>query len=322
MRVGQTVVAVNAHPDDEAILMGGTLARASAQGHRVILITATDGDAGPTSANRGEQGASPASPGAGDVLGARRLAELAASAAALGAHEVIDLGYADSGMGPAALPPQGNRARLHTVPIEAAAARVADIAATRGADVLIGYDRAGGYGHRDHVHVHHIARRAAQISGTRRLLEATAPREPILRALAVLDRLRLLGDFDPQQWAGAFTPKAQITHRVDVRDYLPAKRAALQAHVSQAVSEPVDLGTSLADQGSSGASAATRGTGMGGDARTLARVLGLPGPVFTRLLGREFFVEPFRRHPRPSVQRAFDDIVGADIVGAGGGGGT
>ncbi|MGB3186025.1 MAG: PIG-L family deacetylase [Ornithinimicrobium sp.] len=291
---------MNAHPDDEAILMGGTLARMSAQGHRVILVTATDGGAGPADgSNDGIDSDSTPSSLARD-LGTRRLTELHASAAALGAAEVIDLGYADSGMGPADLPVQGEHQRLHTVPIETAAARVADIVTSRSADLVIGYDRAGGYGHRDHVQIHHIVRRGVQLSSedptaathnaghlsaAPRLIEATAPREPILRALKVLHRLRLLGDFDPQEWAGAFTPRAQITHRVDVRDHLRAKRAALAAHASQAAIDS-----------------------------TFARVLALPGPVFARLLGREFFIEPARRLPRPSSQDAFEDLVGSDMM--------
>ncbi len=273
--------------------MGGTLARMSAEGHRVILVTATDGGAGPTDVVSGT--ASDRSPSAlSRDLGVRRLTELHASAAALGAAEVIDLGYADSGMGPADLPAQGERQPLHTVPIDRAATRVADIVTSRSAELVIGYDSAGGYGHRDHVQIHHIVRRAVQLSSDDRtaaqhsavpfsapprLIEATAPREPILRALEALARFRLLGDFDPQEWARAFTPKAQITHRVDVRNHLRAKRAALAAHASQAA---VDS--------------------------TLARVLALPAPLFTRLLGREFFIEPARGLPRSSHRAAFADV--------------
>ncbi|MGB5951785.1 MAG: PIG-L deacetylase family protein [Ornithinimicrobium sp.] len=260
------MVAVNAHPDDEAILMGGTLARLSAEGHRVVLVTATDGGAGV-----GESS-----------LGARRLEELHVSATALGVEDVIDLGYGDSGMGPRDLPTHGTRQRLHTVPVQEAGLRVAEILAHRAADLVIGYDRAGGYGHRDHVQIHHIVRTAARISDTR-IIEATAPREPILRALRVLERLRLLGDFESSEWAGAFTPKAHITHSVDVRSHLDAKRAALSAHASQTQTED----------------------------RSLARVLALPRPVFTRLLGREFFIEPGRMRPSPRSTACLADLVGS-----------
>src|SRR5579859_2665899 len=76
-----TIVAFHAHPDDEVLLTGGTIARLAAEGHRVIVVVACDGDVwdGP------DQG--------------RRLEELRASAAVLGAAKAVHLGYADSGHG-------------------------------------------------------------------------------------------------------------------------------------------------------------------------------------------------------------------------------
>src|SRR5947208_12803701 len=82
---GYTLVAFHAHPDDEALFTGGTLARCSAEGHRVVVVTATAGELGLTGA------------GAAD-LGATRSAELDAAAAALGVARVVHLGYGDSGM--------------------------------------------------------------------------------------------------------------------------------------------------------------------------------------------------------------------------------
>lgn len=272
------VVAVNAHPDDEAILMGGTLARLSAQGHRVVLVTATDGDAGPGGSRYAEGG-----------LGARRLRELRASGLALGAPQVIDLGYGDSGMGPDILEPSGGRERLHTVDVAEAATRVAAILVEQQADVVIGCDEAGGYGHRDHVQVHHIVRRAVQDLPALRLLEATAPREPILRAARIGHRLHLLGDFDPDEWTGAFTPSASITHRVDVREHIHAKRAAMAAHQSQA-------------------------TASGGRTRNLALTLAVPTPLLRLAMGREFFVEPHRATSPPAPADAFNDIVHSGTV--------
>lgn len=270
-----TVVAVNAHPDDEAILMGGTLARFSAAGHRVVLVTATDGDAGVASSSYVVGG-----------LGGRRLRELHASAMALGVSEVIDLGYGDSGMGPADLAPSPPRPRLNTVSVGSAAIRVAEVLADQSADIVIGYDRAGGYGHRDHVQVHQIVRQAVErLDAPRavRLLEATAPREPILAALRLLRGLRLLKDFDPAEWATGFTPSAQITHRVDVRSQIHAKRAALNAHTSQRSSD--------------------------GNRRTMAWSMRVPSPLFALILGREYFVEPGRDAASPPNVDAFADLI-------------
>ncbi|MBC7559946.1 MAG: PIG-L family deacetylase, partial [Dermatophilaceae bacterium] len=80
-----TVVSFHAHPDDEALLTAGTLARAVAEGHRVVLVTATDGSAGLTSTAMASQG----------NLGAIRLRELQVAADALGVHRVVSLGYPD-----------------------------------------------------------------------------------------------------------------------------------------------------------------------------------------------------------------------------------
>ncbi len=76
-----TVVAFHAHPDEEVLLTGGTISRMAADGHRVVIVVACDGDMW----NGPDQG--------------RRLEELRASAALLGAEMVVHLGYADSGHG-------------------------------------------------------------------------------------------------------------------------------------------------------------------------------------------------------------------------------
>jgi LmbE family N-acetylglucosaminyl deacetylase len=271
--VRQTVVAVNAHPDDEAILAGGTLAACGAFGHRVVLVTLTRGEAG-------------------SVTGAQRMSELKISARALGAAEVIDLGYADSGMGPQSLPPVEGRERLHAVTVSEVATRLAQVLREQAATLVLGYDAAGGYGHRDHVRVHHIVRAALALAPGPRLLEATLPREPLVRAVRAGYALRVLpgvrrrfaSDFSPHQWAQSFTPSAQITHRVDVRPYSSAKREALAAHASQSQS-------------------------TGRTIPTMATVLALPAPLRRPLLGREFFVEPGRVQPAPRDREALCDLM-------------
>src|SRR3954464_7375263 len=83
-----TVVSFHAHPDDEALLTAGTLARAAAEGHRVVLVLATTGGAGLAGAevlSRGD-------------LAAQRMSELKRSARALSCVRVVWLGYDDSGL--------------------------------------------------------------------------------------------------------------------------------------------------------------------------------------------------------------------------------
>ena len=83
-----TLVCFHAHPDDESISTGGSIARASAEGHRVVLVVATNGDHGEV----------PDDLTPGETLVDRRKAETARSAEVLGVHRLVWLGYADSGM--------------------------------------------------------------------------------------------------------------------------------------------------------------------------------------------------------------------------------
>src|SRR4051812_15130487 len=83
-----TLVSFHAHPDDEALLTSGTLARAASEGHRVVVVVATTGGAGLVSTQVR----------ASADLPALRMAELRRSAAALGVARVEHLGYDDSGM--------------------------------------------------------------------------------------------------------------------------------------------------------------------------------------------------------------------------------
>lgn len=242
----RTLVFCHAHPDDEALLTAGTMAKAVAAGHRVVLVMATDGAAGLAESSIND-------------LAATRTQELATSAQILGVHRVVNLGYADSGLDGSA--PHG----FAHVPTDVIGQQIAQVLREEEADILVGYDPSGGYGHPDHIQLHRTARLAAQHTGVQ-LFEATLPREPIARTVHLAARLRLTPtDFDPHEFDRAWTPRTRITHRVNVRDHLDAKRAAQAAHASQA----------SADDG----------------VRTL-QVLGkLPTPLARALLGTEYYVE-------------------------------
>ena len=200
-----TLVSFHAHPDDEALLTAGTLARAAAEGHRVVLVVATAGEAGLTST------------ALGTALASRRLEELHHSAAAIGCTRVVCLDYADSGMADA---PTNHPDAFASVDADLAAARLAELLVEESADVLTTYDPAGGYGHPDHVRVHDVGRRAAQLAGTPVVLQATVDRGRLVRALRLIRRLpRVPADFDPSRFTRAYTASADLTHRVDVRRY-------------------------------------------------------------------------------------------------------
>jgi LmbE family N-acetylglucosaminyl deacetylase len=245
-----TLVAFHAHPDDEALFTGGTLARAAAEGHRVILVTATAGERGL------------AAEGTKD-LGDVRLRELKRAAGLLGVSRLVTLGYGDSGMDSAVTPPPGS---LCAVPISEIAARLAAVLTEERADVLTIYDANGGYGHRDHIRVHDAGIVAATSAGTARVLEATVPRETLMRGVRLLNRFGVRpGGMTADSFLSAYRARAEITHEIDVRPWLAAKRAALAAHASQA----------------SG----------GGDVRTIKLLSRLPRPLARKVLGREWFVE-------------------------------
>jgi LmbE family N-acetylglucosaminyl deacetylase len=219
IRRRMTVVAFHAHPDDEALLTGGTLARAAAAGHRVVLVTATAGDAGLAGGVHAASG-----------LGGVRAAELSAAARVLGCARVEMLGYADSGMDGTA---GGDRSFARTPPAESAA-RLADILLAEDADVLTTYDENGGYGHPDHVAVNRVGALAALLAGTPRVLEATVDRTLLHRTLQAMRLLRLGRRVEMPDLDRAYLPRDRITHRVDVRAFTAVKRAAIAAHVSQA----------------------------------------------------------------------------------------
>ena len=209
MTTPTTLVFVHAHPDDEALLTAGTMARAVAEGQRVVLVVATDGAAGlaATGMSTGDGG-----------LAARRRVELEESCAALGVHRLVWLGYADSGLHGDAEQVDGGPVPLCRVPVEESAAALAAVLVEEGADVLVTYDPNGGYGHPDHVRVHELGVRAAEIAGTATVFEATVPRDLMLRAIRLAGKVyRFPPEFDPTSFERAFTASADITHRVDVR---------------------------------------------------------------------------------------------------------
>ncbi|MGH8991035.1 MAG: PIG-L family deacetylase [Acidimicrobiia bacterium] len=218
-----TLVTFHAHPDDEAIATGGTMARAAADGHRVVLVTATSGDLGEVV----EGFLAP-----GETLGERRTTELATAAEILGVARTEILGYRDSGM--IGTPANDDPACFWQADIDEAAARLAAILTEESADVLTIYDDHGNYGHPDHIQVHRVGIRAAELAGVTRVYEATINRDHLVRLLTqAAERGVLAGpDIDGvDQTMGL--PESELTTAVDVSAHLDAKRAAMAAHASQ-----------------------------------------------------------------------------------------
>ncbi|HSP60978.1 MAG TPA: PIG-L family deacetylase [Ornithinimicrobium sp.] len=225
-----TIVFLHAHPDDEASQTAGTMRTAADAGHRVVCVYATDGDHGTVPADLAE----------GETVVARRRAEARASAEVLGTARVDWLGYADSGM--TGWEQNAGERAFHAADTEEAARRLVSILDDEDADVLVGYDWHGGYGHPDHVKVHHVVHRAADLAARRpRLLEATMNRDHMRRLYVAAKEAGLAGD-EGQDWDPDLpaddgnpigSPEADLHWHVDVRPVMAAKRAALAAHASQ-----------------------------------------------------------------------------------------
>ncbi|HEU5082652.1 MAG TPA: PIG-L family deacetylase [Acidimicrobiales bacterium] len=225
-----TLVSFHAHPDDESIATGGTIARAAAEGHRVVLVFGT----------RGELGEVPDGfLDVGELLGDRREQETEASAEVLGAARVAWLGYRDSGM--MGEPSNDDPDCFWQADVEEAAQRLAGILQEESADVLTVYDDHGGYGHPDHIQVHRVGHLAAELAGTPWVYESTMNRDQLRQ---LMEEARARGEVpdegapEVEEVGSDFgSPASIITTAVDVRQFLDRKRASMVAHASQIAEE-------------------------------------------------------------------------------------
>lgn len=259
-----TIVAFHAHPDDEAIATGGTMRLAADRGHRVVLVVATRGECGEVHDGFLDPG---------ETLGERREQEQLEAAALLGVDRVEFLGYLDSGMADEAT--NDEPTCFWQADVEEAAVRLAELLRAESADVLTCYDHHGGYGHPDHIQVHRVGHRAAELAGVRRVYESTMNRTRIaeMRAAAAAAQLETAADPidlpDVSEEASFGTPDAEITTAVDVSSVIDVKRAAMQAHASQITDDSF--------------------------------FMSMPEPMFARAFGTEWFIRtdvvPASREP-------------------------
>ncbi len=220
-----TVVFLHAHPDDESIATGGSIARAVHEGHRVVLMMATDGRHGETPEDLGEE-----------ALPDRRRRETEESARTLGVHDVRWLGYHDSGM--TGWAQNHEPSAFVRADVDEAARRLVEVLDEVAADVIVCYDWHGGYGHPDHIQVHRVGHRAADLvrdaGRPLRLLESTMNRTRIAKMMSENPDNE---GFDPEQPADDGNPfgstEDEITMAVDVSPFVDIKRASIACHRSQ-----------------------------------------------------------------------------------------
>lgn len=219
-----TAVFFHAHPDDESIATGGTMAKMASEGHRVVCVTAT----------RGELGLVPDGGLAdGDTLADLREREIEKACRLLGVHRGEFLGYRDSGM--AGDPTNEDADSFWMADLDEAARRLADVLDEEDADILTIYDEHGGYGHPDHIKVHTVGLRAAEVAKkTPDVYVATQNRDRVTELFAQAEELGVetpdIDDFDVDHFG---VPASELTTAIDVTGFLEEKKEAMRAHASQ-----------------------------------------------------------------------------------------
>jgi N-acetyl-1-D-myo-inositol-2-amino-2-deoxy-alpha-D-glucopyranoside deacetylase len=232
---------VHAHPDDETITTGGTIAHYAAQGAEVRVVTCTLGEEGEVI---GEEYAQLAVDAA-DQLGGYRINELTESLQALGAGEPNFLGgpghWRDSGM--EGTPPRHRQRFIDADMREAVGELVAIIRQLRP-HVVVTYDPQGGYGHPDHIQAHRVTTDAVAASASDgypgtpwevpKLYWSVMATSAMAAAGAALD------DDVPAEWTRISIddvpfgyPDDKIDAVIDASNHMPAKLAALRAHATQ-----------------------------------------------------------------------------------------
>jgi N-acetyl-1-D-myo-inositol-2-amino-2-deoxy-alpha-D-glucopyranoside deacetylase len=233
----RSILFVHAHPDDESISTGATMAHYAAAGAYVTLVTCTLGEEGeihvPALAGLAAADA--------DQLGGYRVAELDKACAALGVADRRFLGgagrYRDSGM--MGLPTNSHPRAFWGADLDAAANALVEIMREVRPQVVVTYDPNGFYGHPDHIQAHRVAMRAVELATAEGLGPAKVYWTAVPRSV-IEAGMKEFGESSDNPFAGVEidelpfgTPDAEIAARVDAHELADAKVAAMQAHATQ-----------------------------------------------------------------------------------------
>jgi mycothiol S-conjugate amidase len=242
------LVTVHAHPDDEASKGAPTVARYVAEGVRSVLVCCTGGEEGdlhnPRLREPGQpfHGLAPEDEKA--IVAGMRAGELARSAAEIGFHEVVMLGYRDSGMPESAANVHPDS--FHAADVDEATERLVAVLRRERPQVLITYgDDQRGYPHPDHLKVHDISVLAFERCGhpqwypeagepwqVGKLYYSVWSKARLQAVHEALLRLRGSSPYD-EAWLSRPDHDYRITTRLDVRHHLSARTRALLAHATQ-----------------------------------------------------------------------------------------
>jgi LmbE family N-acetylglucosaminyl deacetylase len=223
-----TLMAVHAHPDDEAIGTGGILARYSDEGVRVVLVTCTNGELGDAPG-----GIKPDDPLHDEsVVVPLRRAELQASCDVLGVAHLELLGYHDSGM--EGWPQNKAPDAFWNTPVDVAAHKLADLMRIYEPQVVVTYDENGFYGHPDHIQANRVTHAALHECKIPSKLYYTAVARSTLRGFGeMLAEAGIETPIDVDANPDFGTPDELITTVVDCSSVVRRKFASLEAHASQ-----------------------------------------------------------------------------------------
>lgn len=226
------LLLVHAHPDDESIWTGGTIARYAAQGVHVTVVTCTLGEEGeiiPASLHglAADQA---------DQLGGYRVGELRAACIALGVTDHRFLGgvgrWRDSGM--AGVPSNSHPRAFAGAGLDEQAEALTDVLRQVRPQVVVTYDANGGYGHPDHIRAHDLTMAVVGgIPDVQRVFHAAAAESAITKGVRELADLADLPYRLPQPGELPTVPDTQITTVIDVSEHQTAKIRALRAHPTQ-----------------------------------------------------------------------------------------
>ncbi|WP_196788580.1 N-acetyl-1-D-myo-inositol-2-amino-2-deoxy-alpha-D-glucopyranoside deacetylase [Motilibacter rhizosphaerae] len=244
--VPRRLLLVHAHPDDETIGNGATMATYAAAGTHVTLLTCTLGEEGEVLVPELAHLAA----GRDDTLGQHRAGELAGAMEALGVRDSRFLGgagrFRDSGM--MGVPSNERPDCFWQADLEEAAALVAEVVREVRPQVVVTYDENGGYGHPDHIQAHRAAMRGVELAADEAFADGREPWAvskvywtawPESRMRDGLRRLRDEGDgttffgMDPEGPLPDTTPDELVTTVVDGTAQVDAKLAAMRAHATQ-----------------------------------------------------------------------------------------
>jgi N-acetyl-1-D-myo-inositol-2-amino-2-deoxy-alpha-D-glucopyranoside deacetylase len=220
------IAFVHAHPDDETLGTGGTIARYSSEGAHVCLITCTNGEVGEIAEVPDLGPADEIRPRLGEI----RRAELEAACRELGDVDLRMLGYHDSGMD--GTPENEARIAFVNQDLTEIVDRVVAILREVRPQVLVTYDENGGYGHPDHIRAHEAAMRAAQICDVPKVYYIAFPKS-LMRMASEIGATMGLEFFSDEDIESIGTDDKLITSVIDCTPFVAEKFRALEAHRTQ-----------------------------------------------------------------------------------------